>query len=66
MEISSNGKYIHTPLVSVPEAAKYLGIGRKLVYQLLEYGELRAVRRKGVIRIEKISLDEYLESGRRI
>ncbi len=26
-------------LVSVPEAAKYLGVGRKIIYQLLEYGE---------------------------
>lgn len=30
--------------VSVADAAKYLGVGKKVVYQLLEYGELRAVR----------------------
>ena len=32
-------------LVSVPQAAEYLGVGRKMVYQLLEFGELKALRR---------------------
>ncbi len=52
--------------VSVSKTAVVLGIGRKMVYQLLEYGELRAVREKGRVRIEKKSIDLYLKSGRRI
>ena len=52
--------------VSVSETAAVLGIGRKMVYQLLEYGELKAVREKGRVRIEKRSIDLYLKSGRRI
>ena len=52
--------------VSVSETAAVLGIGRKMVYQLLEYGELRAVREKGRGLIEKQSIDMYLKSGRRI
>jgi len=56
---------ITAPLLRIAEAARYLGVGRKIVYQLLERGELRAVKGKGsVVLIEKQSLDALRSSGR--
>jgi len=52
--------------VSVAEAARYLGVGRKVVYQLLDFGELRAVREGGRIIIDPCSLREFRESGKHI
>lgn len=51
-------------LVSVPEAAKFLGVGKKIVYQLLEFGELRAIRMGGKIHIDPDSLRQLRQSGR--
>ncbi len=53
-------------LVSVPLAAKYLGVGRKVVYQLLEYGELRAIRQQGKIWIDPCSLKEFHDQGKMV
>lgn len=53
-------------IVSVPEAAKFLGVGRKIIYQLLEYGELRAVREGGKILIDPCSLREFHNSGKMV
>lgn len=53
-------------LVSVPEAAKYLGVGRKIIYQLLEYGELRAIRQGGKILIDPCSIKDFHHSGKMV
>ncbi len=50
---------VSPPLFTVAEAARYLGVGRKIVYQLIEYGDLMVVRVKGSVRIEKKSLDKF-------
>jgi excisionase family DNA binding protein len=50
-------------LVSVPQAATYLGVGRKVVYQLLEFGQLRAIRQQGKIWIDPCSLREFRNGG---
>lgn len=50
--------------VSVADAAKYLGLGRRVIYQLIEYGELRAVRERGKIIIDPCSLREFRRSGK--
>jgi excisionase family DNA binding protein len=55
--------YIHFPLLTVGEAAKYLGVGRKVVYQLIEFGQLQSVRENSAILIEKRSLDQFRQSG---
>ena len=55
--------YIHFPLLTVSEAAKYLGVGRKVVYQLIEFDQIRSVRENRAILIEKRSLDEFRRSG---
>jgi excisionase family DNA binding protein len=55
---------VSLPLLTVSEAAKYLGVGRKIVYQLLEFGEIRAVKRRGAVLIEKESVDAFRSSGK--
>ena len=62
--VSSNADFVSLPLLTVGESAKYLGVGRKIVYQLLEFGELRAVKNKGAVLIEKASLDSFRSSGK--
>lgn len=51
-------------LVSVPEAAKYLGVGKKIIYQLLEYGELRAIRMNSKILIDPSSIYDFHNKGK--
>lgn len=56
-------EYVSLPLVTVGEAARLLGVGRKVVYQLIERGGIKAVKANGAIRIEKRSIDDYAGSG---
>ena len=49
--------------LTVAEAARYLGVGRKVVYQLIEFERIRAVRRCQAILVDKESLDEFRRSG---
>ncbi len=51
-------------LFTVPESAKYLGVGRRKIYELIEWGELKAVKLGRSIQIEKESLDRFRESGK--
>ncbi len=51
-------------LLTVAEAAKYLGVGRKKIYELIEWGELKAVKLGRSVQIEKNSLDEFRASGK--
>lgn len=53
-------------LVSVPEAARYLGVGRKIIYQLLEFGELRAIRRQHKILIDPCSIYDFHKKGKMV
>lgn len=50
-------------LVTVPEAAKFLGVGRKVIYQLLEHGVLRAIRQQSKIFIDPCCLYEFQKQG---
>ncbi len=55
--------YVNLPLLTVSQAAKYLGVGRRIVYQLIEFDQLTVVRNRGAVRIEKQSLDRFRKSG---
>ena len=57
-------KYIALPLMTIGETARYMGVGRKIVYQLIEYGEIRAVKNKSRVEIEKASVDAFRAAGR--
>lgn len=49
------------PLLSVNEAAQFLGVSRRQVYRLLELCDLPAVRVGERIRFRPADLDAYLE-----
>ena len=55
-------KYVALPLMTVGETARYMGVGRKVVYQLIEFGEIRAVKNEGSVVIEKASIDAFRAS----
>ena len=57
-------KFVALPLMTIGETARYMGVGRKIVYQLIEYGQIRAVKNKGSVVIEKASVDEFRASGK--
>ena len=56
--------YVSSALLSVAEAANYLGVGRKKIYELIEWGELKAVKLGRSVQVEKNSLDEFKASGK--
>ena len=61
---STKGTYVTSALLSVPEAAEYLGVGRKKIYELIEWGELKAVKLGRAVHLEKNSLDEFKANGK--
>jgi excisionase family DNA binding protein len=50
--------------ITVGEAARYLGVGRRIVYQLIDFGRIRAQRRRKIILVDPRSLEEFRRSGR--
>jgi len=55
---------IYMPMMTVSEAARYMGVGKKIIYQLIEFDEIRAVRQRGAVLVEKKSLDDFRASGK--
>lgn len=51
-------------LVTVPEAAKFLGVGRRVIYQLLENDVLHAIRRRGKMLIDPCCLYDFHNKGK--
>jgi excisionase family DNA binding protein len=45
-------KYVSLPLIRIGEAARCLGVGRRVIYRLIETKEIRAVRVGRGVRIE--------------
>ena len=58
MHSDDREQYLYLPLMTVSEAAQYLGVGRKIIYQLIEYNQLKAIRHRGAVRIEKRSVED--------
>lgn len=46
-------------LLTVEEAAEYLGVGRTLMYQLIKDGEIRTVQIHRLRRVPREAVDEY-------
>jgi excisionase family DNA binding protein len=61
---SDDAEYIHHPLLTVSDAARFLGVGKQIVYQLIESDQIRAVKDKGKIWVEYKSLEAFRASGR--
>ena len=55
--------YIPGPLLSVGDAARYLGVGRKILLQLIERGEITAVKSENTTMVEKAGLDAFRKKG---
>src|SRR3954462_13992568 len=47
-----------------PDAARYLGLGLRTLYRLIDVGELPAFQLGRVIRLRRHELDDYLERTR--
>lgn len=58
--------FVSAPLVTIGEAARFLGVGRKVIYQLIEYGQIRAVKVGRAVLIELASLQHFKDSGKMI
>lgn len=57
-------EYKDLRMLTVSQAAKYLGVGKPIVYQLIDFNEIRAVRERGAVLVEKKSLDTFRASGK--
>jgi excisionase family DNA binding protein len=62
--MNQEDEFICMPLMTVSQAAKYMGVGKKIIYQLIEFDEIRAVRERSAVLVEKKSLDEFRASGK--
>ena len=56
---------IEVPMMTVSEAARFIGVGKKVIYQLIEFDEIRAVRSGSRVLIDKSSLEAFHNSGKR-
>ena len=63
MQSLQTHEYIYSPMLTVGEAAKFLGVGRKMIYQLIEFDQIRAVRENHAVLVEKRSLEEFRRNG---
>ncbi len=62
MNSTANANYRST--VSVAEAARMLGVARRTVYDLIEWGELDAVRVRSALRIDAGAVERFRASGK--
>jgi excisionase family DNA binding protein len=50
--------------LTVSQAARFMGVGKKIIYQLIEFGEIRSVRDGGVVMVDQASLVAFRKSGK--
>ena len=63
-EMEESGGCVSLPLLTIGEATRYLGVSRRILYQIIARGEITAVKSKGTTLIEKKSLDSFRASGK--
>ena len=63
--MTSNNQYIEVQVMTVSDAARFIGVGKKVIYQLIEFDEIRAVREHGKVMIDRSSLEAFHNSGKR-
>lgn len=63
--MTTNRETIEVPVMTVAEAARFIGVGKKVIYQLIEFDEIRAVRERGKVMIDRSSLEAFHNSGKR-
>ena len=52
------------PYLTVSEAARFMGVGKKIIYQLIDFGEIHAIRERGAVKIDTQSLQAFRASGK--
>ena len=57
-------EYKGMPALTVSQAARFMGVGKSIIYQLIEFGEIVATRDRGMVLVEKRSLDLFRSSGK--
>ena len=57
-------KYEGMAALTVSQAAQFMGVGKSIIYQLIEFGEIVATRQRSRILVEKRSLDIFRSSGK--
>jgi excisionase family DNA binding protein len=63
MKLKEEG-YVALPLISITEAADYLGITQKAVHHFIELGEITAVKAGDAVCVEQKSLERLKKAGR--
>jgi len=63
-ERTTTDTVVTSALLTVSEAAKFLGVGRKKIHELIEWGELKTVKLGRSVQVKKNSLDEFKASGK--
>lgn len=62
--VESKKPYGPSALLPVAQAAEYLGVGRRKIYELIEWGEIKAVKLGRSVQIERDSLEQFRASGK--
>ncbi|NNG00727.1 MAG: excisionase family DNA-binding protein [Desulfobacteraceae bacterium] len=55
---------LNKTFLTVSEAARYMGVGKKIIYQLIEFGEIEAARKRGAVLVNPASVDAFRNSGK--
>jgi excisionase family DNA binding protein len=64
--VTDHGEQVERLTYTIPEAARVLGIGRDLCYQLAHSGELRTLKMGRRILVPKTAVTELLEGTNKI
>lgn len=62
--MSDNSGFHRPVLLRVPEAARMLGVGRSLTYELIAAGDLEVIHVGSVIRVPVDAVHAYVERRR--
>ncbi len=61
---SEDGRYL-PPLLSIDEVCEYLGLGKTIVYEMVQKGEIPHIRVRSRIRVSADDLLGYLNARRK-
>jgi excisionase family DNA binding protein len=63
--MESHDMTANTELLRIPEVARYLAISRGMVYRLMDTGQLSYVKIGKSRRVERRTIEEFIEKNRR-
>ncbi len=59
-------EFVAAPLLNISEASKFLGIGRKELYRLIDHGEIKTVKAGDSLRVAMSELEAVKDGSKRI